>query len=103
MKVCRHCLAQFPDDIARCAQHADPLLQLRPDANEPLIGKRIADRFLVLAVQGRGGMATVYRARQLATDRDVALKVLSSLRDAESKERFLREARATAQLRSPHT
>lgn len=53
---------------------------------------------------GRGGFATVYRARQLAVGREVALKVdsrvLSTPRD---RQRFLREVTAAGQLSGhPH-
>src|SRR6185436_10211814 len=48
---------------------------------------------------------TVYRARQELMGRDVAMKILRSDRaiDAMAKARFVREARATSLLSSPHT
>ena len=53
---------------------------------------------------GRGGMATVFRARQALLDRDVALKVLSPqlTQSASHAERFLQEARLLAALEHPH-
>ncbi|MCX4987425.1 MULTISPECIES: serine/threonine-protein kinase [unclassified Streptomyces] len=58
----------------------------------------------IQGVLGRGGFATVYRARQLAVGREVALKVdgraLASDRD---RQRFLREVTAAGQLSGhPH-
>jgi serine/threonine protein kinase/Flp pilus assembly protein TadD len=55
-------------------------------------------------VVGAGGMGVVFKARQVALDRDVAVKFL---RDAQvpgsgRRERFLQEARAVARLRHPH-
>ena len=53
---------------------------------------------------GRGGMGVVYLARDVQLDRDVAIKVLPShlARTAESRERFVREARTAARLSHPH-
>jgi serine/threonine-protein kinase PpkA len=53
---------------------------------------------------GRGGMATVYRALHLNLDREVAIKVMdTSLNTDETfSERFIREARISAQLVHPH-
>jgi serine/threonine-protein kinase len=53
---------------------------------------------------GRGGMGIVYLARDVQLDRDVAIKVLPAhlARTAESRERFVREARTAAGLSHPH-
>jgi serine/threonine-protein kinase len=70
-------------------------------------GTVIAGRYRVEAVLGLGGMASVYRAVDLELGREVALKVLDSrlcqLEEPEvARRRFLREARATAAIDSPH-
>ncbi len=53
---------------------------------------------------GRGGMGIVYLARDVQLDRDVAIKVLPShlAQVAESRDRFIREARTAAGLSHPH-
>jgi len=52
---------------------------------------------------GRGGMSTVFLARDLKHDRDVALKVLRpDLASAVGSDRFLREIKVTAALNHPH-
>ena len=52
---------------------------------------------------GRGGMATVFLARDLRHDRPVALKVLHpDLAHALGPERFQREIRMAARLQHPH-
>ena len=55
----------------------------------------------VLAELGRGGMGTVYKARQDSTGRVVAVKTLDMMMgmSQNARERFLNEARAMAKLR----
>lgn len=62
------------------------------------------DRFEVLRVLGKGGMGTVYLARDPRLDRPVALKVLHSedLAAEDRRARFLREARTAAAIRHPN-
>src|SRR5712664_2009791 len=63
----------------------------------------LAGRYTIERELGRGGMATVYLARDLKHDRPVALKVLRpELAAILGGERFLREIRLTAQLQHPH-
>jgi serine/threonine-protein kinase len=52
---------------------------------------------------GQGGMSAVYKARHVALDIAVALKILlpSALQDKSASERFFQEARAAAKLRHP--
>lgn len=56
----------------------------------------------VLELLGAGGMGAVYKARQPALDRLVALKVLPAGGGVGSTERFNREARALARLSHPN-
>lgn len=68
-----------------------------------LIGQRLG-QYELLSLLGRGGMATVYRARQASMERDVAIKIIDP-RLAESPDfvkRFEREARTIASLSHPH-
>lgn len=55
-------------------------------------------------VIGRGGMSTVFEARQLVLDRSVAIKVLNPdlAEDPSFRARFIREARVVASLDHPN-
>jgi eukaryotic-like serine/threonine-protein kinase len=67
------------------------------------LAEALHDRYLLDRELGRGGMATVYLARDLKYDRLVAVKVLRpDLVAVLGAERFLREIRLTAQLQHPH-
>jgi eukaryotic-like serine/threonine-protein kinase len=67
-------------------------------------GERLGGRYALLDPIGRGGMAVVWRARDLVLDRDVAVKVLSLdlAFDAASRERIRAEAQAVARLQHPN-
>jgi TolB-like protein/tetratricopeptide (TPR) repeat protein len=63
----------------------------------------LAGRYTIERELGRGGMATVYLARDLRHDRPVALKVLHpELAATLGPERFLREIKLAARLQHPH-
>jgi serine/threonine-protein kinase len=63
----------------------------------------LADRYHIERELGSGGMATVYLARDLKHERQVAVKVLRpQLAAAIGAERFLREIRITANLNHAH-
>jgi serine/threonine protein kinase len=63
----------------------------------------LRDRYVIERELGRGGMATVYLARDLKHGRLVALKVLDGeLSASVGPERFHREIRVTASLDHPH-
>ncbi len=59
--------------------------------------------FEVLGLLGRGGMASVWKARQVSLDRHVAVKILASSFSTEQEDvrRFREEARSAAQLKHP--
>lgn len=68
-----------------------------------LVGKQIAS-YVVEAEIGRGGMAVVYRARDLRLDRTVALKLLAPelARNDTFRKRFAHESRVAAAIDHPH-
>jgi serine/threonine protein kinase len=64
----------------------------------------LGNRYLLHSRIGSGGMATIYRARDLQIDRDVAVKVLREVYSTDPKfvTRFQREARAASALQHPN-
>lgn len=68
------------------------------------VGQVISSKYKLLRLLGDGGMGSVYEAEHLRLGTHVALKVLHSdlARRSGLIERFLQEARVSAQIRSPH-
>ncbi|WP_394842626.1 protein kinase [Pendulispora brunnea] len=79
---------------------------MRPVPNESKIpaGTLLVGKYRVTREIGRGGMAAVYEAEQTTLNKKVAVKVLAAELSASSIviERFFREARAAASVRSPY-
>lgn len=68
-------------------------------------GTVFEDRYELLAELGAGGFSTVYKARQLATDQRVAIKVLHTTEHPARERRiarFHREIRVCGQLHHPN-
>lgn len=79
---------------------ASSLLKKQGDAYA--VGSLIG-RYLVIGVQGKGGMGIVYQAYDPELDRRVAIKLLHASRTTERSRKYLvREARALAQLSHPN-
>jgi serine/threonine-protein kinase len=67
------------------------------------LSEGLAGRYLLEKEIGSGGMAIVFRARDLRHERWIALKVLRpELASSLAGERFLREIRVAARLQHPH-
>ena len=71
---------------------------------DPYIGKMLDNRYEILELIGRGGMANVYKAKCHRLDRLVAVKILHSdlAQNADFRRRFMDESRAVAQLSHPN-
>jgi tRNA A-37 threonylcarbamoyl transferase component Bud32 len=71
--------------------------------DEAALRQALAGRYDVAEPIGEGGSAIVFRARDLAVDREIALKVLRpELASSVGHERFLKEVRIAARLAHPH-
>ncbi len=91
------------------ARETFPTSGLQPLSQEPLqvpfaVGDVIASKYEVTGLLGSGGMGYVISARHVELGEMVALKFLrpEALAHAELVERFAREARAAAKIRSEH-
>lgn len=114
-KRCSRCDAAFTRDLVGGLCAACLLEEALPVVHgmaEPAVAPSldsdlgVAQRFgpyELLEEIGRGGMGVVYRARQPALDRTVALKMLlaGEFADASTRQRLLREARIAARLSHP--
>jgi len=101
-KVCPQCGGEYETGDRFCPKDGAPL---RPKGStDPMIGRIIADRYLILARLGEGGMGRVYVAEHVKMNRQCAIKVMSPslLNDAESTTRFGREASNAARILHPN-
>jgi hypothetical protein len=76
---------------------------MQPASRQPLTSELVAGRYRPSSLLGQGGLASVYRAHDLSTGREIALKQLIAA-DASARVRalFEREFVTLAQLQHPH-
>jgi serine/threonine protein kinase len=101
-KVCPQCGGEYETGDRFCPKDGTPL---RPKAgDDPFIGRVIADRYLILARLGEGGMGRVYLAEHVKMNRQCAVKVMNAqlVNDQESLQRFAREASSSARILHPN-
>ena len=108
--VCPRCHKKWPEAQAPTVCPTDGMGLVRPRdlvdiGDDPMVGRTLEGRYTILAKLGAGSMGTVYRAKQHAMGREVAIKILRGDRaiDDSAKARFMREARANSLLASPNT
>lgn len=104
IQFCQQCGA----DVRAAQEAADTLDVVPPPLRQgdlmDLLSQATQGEFLIHGELGRGGMATVFLADDLALDRKVAIKVMAKavLTGADVAERFKREARTVGGLSHPH-
>lgn len=79
-------------------------LKVIPIVSEHSAGDLVAGRYQLIRKVGSGGMGSVWYAQDLSLDAFCAIKLIDGekARDQGIRLRFEREAKASAQLRSPH-
>jgi hypothetical protein len=85
---------------AHVCRGTPPLSELPREA--PEVGQVLADRFCLEERIGTGGSGVVFRAKDLATDAHVALKVVTRGLESEVADRVRREARITHAIDHPN-
>jgi serine/threonine-protein kinase len=97
MKLCTVCNGHFEDKLEACPNESYPLIYI---GKQPLIGIIIGGRYKVIKAVGAGSMGVVYKAIQISSGREMAVKVLTSAEGPDSAHlrRFRREARAVSSL-----
>lgn len=106
--ICPICGTPPADGTAICSEHQRHAIEPAAAARierAPLIGRLVAERYLLVDLLGDGGMGTVYRGIDQRLDRPIAVKVLAShsmVKD-DDRRRFEREAQALSRLHSEHT
>ena len=102
--LCPECLMKAGFGTGVAPEPGQP--SQRPAFVPPAVAEmaRLFPQLEILELLGQGGMGAVYKARQPALDRLVALKILppQTRRRPGFAERFTREARALARLNHPN-
>ena len=101
-RVCLQCGTQYGVEQRNCPKDGSAL-QLKT-ADDPLIGRTIADRYHITELLGVGGMGRVYLAEHVALGRKSAVKIIhpSLANSAEAISRFNREAANASRINHPN-
>jgi eukaryotic-like serine/threonine-protein kinase len=70
-------------------------------SEDPMLGRTLNDRFEIVSLVGRGGMASVYQARDAVLDRVVAIKIFA-VDTSEDRARLGSEVRLLSGLNHPN-
>ena len=100
--LCPECERVFASGDGRCPYDGTRLVNLGAGLAS---GTVIDNRYTIKRLLGKGGMGSVYVARQHSMDRDVAIKIMHHRSDGNqaSVQRFFWEVRAARRLQNPHT
>src|SRR5688500_4326825 len=103
---CQACKETLADDMRFCGRcgapvPAEPVAQ--GDSVRAALEAKLQSQYRIVRLLGRGGMGSVYLARDLTLDREVAIKVVKTVSSSrEVHDRLRREARTAARLSHPN-
>jgi serine/threonine-protein kinase len=101
--ACQNTLAEDARFCARCGTPVPAEPAAEGDHVRAALEAKLHAQYRIVRLLGRGGMGAVYLARDLALDREVAIKVLKTDSSArEVQEQLRREARTAARLSHPN-
>jgi tRNA A-37 threonylcarbamoyl transferase component Bud32 len=94
---CQHCGKCYEADATQCADDGTPLVRVS-------VPRVLGGRYSIHRRLGRGGMGTVYEARDDALERRVAIKVIRDdlIGSLDAADRFRREALVAASFAHPN-
>jgi len=106
LHACPKCQRTFPADMAAfCPEDATRLVPIQSlpvprDPADPIVGHALAGEYEIRRIVADGAMGRVYEARQIGTEKRVAVKILHAnvANDPVNIERFRREAETSHSL-----
>jgi tRNA A-37 threonylcarbamoyl transferase component Bud32 len=95
--ICLQCAKEYNAETERCPDDGSELSKITDKLKE---GSIFAEKYEILRFLGSGGICTIYLARHMHMNKNVALKLLKAHYAAETKQvqRFQRESQATCKL-----
>ena len=96
--------SKFVDAMVRRAEGEDTVAYVHPPSQDLEPGRVLGKRFRIEERVGEGGMGAVFRATDLQTKREVAVKTLlpDAAKDAGLRKRFEREAQILQKVAHPN-